>query len=75
MEIAVKRHRQVAHEKASAVGKLDAIRIETDQPVCLKAFEGFSGILEVILKIKPFSSKFIETDFSVAHQSLDHLPA
>ena len=74
MGIAVKRHRQVAYEKAAAVGKLDAIRIETDQPVCLKALEGFSGILEIILKIKPVSAKFIETDFSMAHQSIDHLP-
>ena len=64
MEIAVKRHRQVAYEKTSAVGKLDATRIEMDQPVCLKAFEGFSGILEIILKIKPVSAEFIETDFS-----------
>ena len=71
----VKRHRQVAHEKTSAVGKLDAIRTETDQPVFLKALEGFSGILEVILKIKPVSAELIETDFSVAHQSLDNLPA
>ena len=54
MEIAVKRHRQITHEKASAVGKLDAILIEMDQPVCLKAFECFSGILEVLLKIKSF---------------------
>ena len=75
MEIAVKRHRKVAHEETSAVGKLDAIRTETDQPVCLKAFEGFSGILEVLLKIKPVSVELIETDFSMAHQSLDHLPA
>ena len=75
MEIAVKRHRQVAHEKASAVGKLDAIRIETDQSICLKAFEGFLGILEVILKIKPVSAKFTETDFSLANESLDDLPA
>ena len=75
MEIAVKRHRQIAHEKASAVSKLDAIRIETDKPVCLKAFEGFSGILEVILKIKSASDELIETDLSVAHQSLDALPA
>ena len=75
MEIAVKRHRQVAHEKASAVGKLDANLIKTDQPVCLKAFEGFSGILEVLLKIKPASVELIETDFSTAHQSLDDLPA
>ena len=75
MEIAVKRHRQVAHEKTSAVGKLDAIRIETDQPVCLKAFEGFSGILEVLLKIKPVSVELIETNLSMAHQTLDNLPA
>lgn len=75
MEIAVKRDRQVAHEKTSAVGKLDAIRIKTDQPVCLKTFEGFSGILEVILKIKPASTKLIETDFSMAHQSIDNLPS
>ena len=59
MEIAVKRHRQVAHEKTSAVGKLDAILIETDQPVCLKAFEGFSGILEVLLKIKSVSAELL----------------
>ena len=75
MEIAVKRHRQVAHEKTTAVGKLDAIRTETDQPVCLKAFEGFSGILEVLLKIKSASAELIETDFSMAHQSLDDLLA
>ena len=75
MEIAVKRHRQVAHEKASAVGKFDAILIETDQPVCFKVFEGFSGILELLLKIKLASAELIETDFSMAHQSLDDLPA
>ena len=75
MEIAVKRHRQVAHEKASAVGKLDAIRTETDQPVCLKAFEGFLGILELLLKIKPVSAELIETDFSMAYESLDNLLA
>ena len=75
MEIAVKRHRQIAHEKASAVSKLDAIRIETDQPVCLKAFEGFSDILEVILKIKPAFAELIKTDFSMANQSLDDLLA
>ena len=66
MEITVKRHRQVAHEKTSAVGKLDAIRTETDQSVCLKAFEGFSGILEVLLKNKHVSVELIETDFSMS---------